>query len=230
MAVNYLRSARHLLTCGKSGMGKTTWALEYMKGAPHDRIAIYDHQDEFAFRMGAKIATTIEEFLTLMESERVVCFQFGKNYAGYKREMFAEFCDVVFDTAEVLNRKGLECLFVCDELQQFVTGTQIESAPAEFRQILETGRRRGLDSLSLSRAPNRVNVAIREEFTELILFKLNDEQSLKFARDVGADTDAVAALPPHHYLYYNIISGREAGLKLEFKGKKTVTTETHTKD
>jgi hypothetical protein len=203
-------------------MGKTSWAIRYINGSVHDRVAIYDHQEEFALRMGAQIAYTFDEFIRLFQEHRIVCFQFGKFYPGAKREVFAEFCDLVFEVAELLDKNGKETLFVCDELQQFVTGTQIESAPGEFRQILETGRRRALDSLSLSRAPNRVNVAIREEFTEMILFKLNDEQSLKFARDVGADVDAVSRLEPHQYLYYNVITGREAGLKLEFKEKGKV--------
>lgn len=206
-------------------MGKTTWAIRYIHGSQHDRVFIFDHQNEFAHRLeieAEKVAHNTEEFLRLAEVQRVVCFDFTENFPGLKRECFASFCELVFQTAQELEHQGKECLFVCDELQQFVTGTQIESVPSEFRQILETGRRRGLDSLSLSRAPNRVNVAVREEFTELIMFKLNDKKSLQFATDIGADTDAVSRLNPHEYLYYNIITGREAGAKLEFHGKKSL--------
>lgn len=216
-----------MFCCGKSGMGKTSWALDFIRACPHDRICIYDHQNEFAFRLGIppeQVATDPESFIRLAQTNRVIPYDFTLKSPGFKREEFALFCDLVFDMAEVLDAKGMETLFVCDELQQFVTGTQIESAPEEFRQILETGRRRGLDSLSLSRAPNRVNVAIREEFTEMIVFRLNDEQSLKFARDIGMDVAAVSRLEPHHYLYYNVISGREAAVKLEFskRGKVSV--------
>lgn len=209
-------------------MGKTSWAMRFIQGSPHERVFIFDHQNEFSHRFGIaenKIAHTSEEFLRLAETERVVCFDFTLFFPGDKRDCFAAFCDLVFDSAGEITKTGRETLFVCDELQQFVTGTQIESAPEQFRQILETGRRRGLDSLSLSRAPNRVNVAIREEFTELILFRLNDEQSLKFAREVGADVGLVSKLPKHHYLYYNVMTGRENRLELVFRGRGEMTPD-----
>lgn len=228
--MNYLRKATHVFDCGKSGMGKTSWAIRYINGCSCDRIFIYDHQNEFAQRLEIppdKVAYTPDDFLRLAETQRVVCFDFTKNYPGYKREMFDNFSEMVFEVCKFgLTPKGKQALFVCDELQQFVTGNSIEQAPESFRMIMETGRRYNLDTLMLSRAPNRVNVAIREEFTELILFKLNDETSLKFAKEVGADIEAVKKLAPHHYLYYNIITGRDGSAKLEFKGRG-VTEKTH---
>lgn len=201
-------------------MGKTTWSIRYINGSAHDRVFIFDHQNEFALRFQippAKVATDPESFVRLLETERVVPFDFTIHWGGYKEEAFAMFCDLCFDVMKTgLEPQGKEGLFVCDELQQFVNSAQ---SPVEFKQIMETGRRYNLDTLSLSRAPNRLNVATREEFTELIMFRMDDENSLKFAASVGADVELIAKLQPHEYVYYNVISGREGQGVLEFGGK-----------
>lgn len=204
-------------------MGKTSFALRYIHGSKHNRIAIFDHQSEFASRLEIppeKVAVDSMGFIRLLETERVVPFDFSVNWPGYKEEAFVYFCDLVYDVAKFgLEPKGLDCLFICDELQQFVNAAQ---SPVEFKQILETGRRFNLDSLTLSRAPNRLNTSTREEFTELILFRLDDINSLKFAEGVGANVAEVQSLSPHEFLYYNVIRGGERRGKVEFREKSRV--------
>jgi DNA helicase HerA-like ATPase len=213
--VNVLHKASHVFVGGKSGMGKTTFALRYILGSPQTRVFIFDHQGEFAVRLGIEekdTATNLERFFELAEVNRIVPFDFTVSGAD-KESAFAAFCDAAFDTAEALESSGHSSLFVCDELQQFVSA---QNCPPEFKRIVETGRRYNLDTLSLSQRPNAVNAAIREQFTEMILFRLQDENSLKFATAIGADTDAVMRLPPHHFLYYNVINGGERAGEVSF--------------
>lgn len=188
-------------------MGKTSFALDYIRGSNHSRVFIYDHQREFAGRLGIqKVAETLDEFVELAETERVVPFDFSTYFPGYKEELFAQFAETSFLVAQMVERTQRSSLFVCDEIQQFVNPS---ACPMEFKQIVETGRRHNFDTLSLSQRPNAINSAIREQLTELVLFRLQDENSLKFAQFIGADVDQVKELPPHHYLYFNTINGGE---------------------
>lgn len=204
-------------------MGKTTLSERFIKGSTHDRVVIFDHQDEFAARLGIpseQVAYDENSFIRLLEENRIVPFDFEPMFPGGKQQAFEWFCGFVFDVCKIgLQPLGKECLIVCDELQQFVNK---HTSPMEFKQILETGRRYGLDSLSLSRAPNRVNDATREEFTEIFLFRLNDDNSLNFVEGMGADVEQVRALNEHEYLYFNVMSGRERKDKLQFAGKRSV--------
>jgi hypothetical protein len=198
-------------------MGKTTFALRYILGSPHTRVFIFDHQGEFASRLSiaeVDTAATVERFYELAETHRIVPFDFVGTGLD-KADAFAVFCDAAFEVAKAIEEGGHKgpCLFVCDELQQFVSA---QNCPIEFKQIVETGRRWNFDTLSLSQRPNAVNAAIREQFTEMVLFRLQDENSLKFAGAIGADVEEVMRLPPHHFLYYNVINGGERKGEVQF--------------
>lgn len=218
--MNIHHVASHVFIAGKSGMGKTTFGLNYIKGTNHTRVFIYDHQGEFAPRLGIKpsdVAIDADSFAALAENNRIVPFDFSTLYGGYKNETFAWFCDLCFETAKHIEEKyGGSCLFVCDEIQQFVSTSD---CPVEFKAIVETGRRWNFDTLTLTQRPNAVNGAIREQFTEMILFRLQDERSLKFIGEIGGDVDAIMNLPPHSYLYYNVIKGEERTGKIHLTRK-----------
>lgn len=203
-------------------MGKTSLAIDLIRGTPEDRVFIFDPDDEFSTRMGIKrTAVTWEEFYEFAETDRIVCFDPSHSYGGYAVEGFEDFCDVVFKIArDGLSPKNLDSVVVTDEVQKYVNA---QYAPPSFKNILETGRKSGLSSISLSRAPNRVNVSIREEFTELCLFRLDDENSLKFVAGLGVDTDIVRTLPEHHYLYVNVLKGTSRVCSLPFAKNSPVT-------
>lgn len=207
-------------------MGKTSLAIRYINASPHDRVFIFDHQDEFANRLEIgrrRVARDPDELLELAQDHRIVPFDFATNYGGHMDEGFVDFCDSVYELArDGLEPLGLCALFVCDEIQRFVNPHQ---CPIEFRTIVETGRRSNLDSLLLSQRPNKINGDIREQLTEMFLFRLQDENSLKFAAEVGANTDRVMNLKPLEYLYFNLMNGREKTDAVEFARRKNLPSD-----
>lgn len=198
-------------------MGKTTFGIRYMNGCGHKRIFIFDPEQEFALRLQLppqQIARSIADLYTMGETHRIISYDSEIEFEGMRAEAFDEFCAAVFGLArDGFCPQGIGTLMVTDELQKYVNG---QFAPQSFRTIVETGRRQMLDTLSLSRAPNRLHTGIREEFTELVMFRLDDENSLKFAEGIGVNTSEVKALPEHEFLYFNITRGGERRGRVEF--------------
>lgn len=201
-------------------MGKTSFALRYINGGPHHRVFIFDPEQEFAARLKLpeeQIARSMADVYRIAETHRIISYDPVLDYPGENDRAFDEFCQVVFALArDGFCPRSMNTLLVTDELQKYVNHA---SAPQSFRVILETGRRQMLDTMSLSRAPNRLHTGIREEFTELVMFRLDDVNSLKFAEGIGADTAQVSALQEHEFLYFNVLRGGERRGKVEFSRK-----------
>lgn len=218
--MNIHHQARHIGIAGKSGMGKTTYALRYIQGSHHDRVFIFDHQGEFRNRIPTQegqVCVNVADLPAAVEKFRVVIYDPALEFAGNFEEGFEWFCEFVLGVCEHHTvRLGWHCLFVCDEIQKFCSPA---NCSFQFKAIVETGRRQMLDSLTLSQRPNAINPAIREQYTELIMFRLTDENSSKFASWAGADTDLVRQLPAHHFLFFNVMSGDERPGELVFGGE-----------
>lgn len=191
--MNILRKARHIHVCGRSGQGKTSYAERYIAGSHHGKVWIFDWQNEFAPRLGLGFESDIS---AVMDSrERIVCYDPHILFPGEMAEAFRQFCNAVFYAA---GNQSLDSLMVVDELQRIIP---VQDPPAELRTVLQTGRRQGLDTLILSQQPNRLHNEIREQFTEIVYFRMDDKRSLEFVEDRGADENLVANLPPLNYLW-----------------------------
>jgi hypothetical protein len=205
--VNIKRKASHVLVAGRSGMGKTTYGERYLIGAHHKRVFIFDHQGEFAERLHVLPIFRFEDIRRRGETETILCYDYSREARGQLLEAFDAFCTEVFDICEFhLEPRGFDGLIVCDEIQKCI-GDQ--SPPQSVKNIVQTGRRFGVDSLFLSQQPNRIHNEMREQVTELVLFSLQDENSLKFAKNMGKNVEEVQALKEHEYLWYNLHTGEE---------------------
>lgn len=202
-----MRKASHVLTCGKSGMGKSTYNLRYIIGSHHDRIFIFDHQSEYSMRLKVMPCYTFQEIRQRAKNERIIIFDYSIKYFGQLEETFDEFNSEIFSLSkDYLEPQNVETLYVCDELQKIVTTSD---CPQNLKNILQTGRRFKLDSALMSQQPNRLHNEIREQITELIMFRLDDENSLKFVRNMGKDEEEIKGLLPLHYKWYNLSTGEE---------------------
>lgn len=203
--MNIERKASHCLTCGMSGMGKSSYNLRYILASWHDRIFIFDHQSEYSLRLNLLPCFTFAEARERAKSERIICFDYSKNFFGELEGSLNAFADMVFFMCkDHLEPQNVQSLFVCDELQKIIPANE---APKEVKNIIQTGRRFNLDSALMSQQPNRIGNEIREQVTELILFRLKEENSLKFVRGMGIDADPIMSLPPLHYIWFDLVNG-----------------------
>ena len=81
--------------------------------------------------------------------------------------------------------------------------------PQELANIVQTGRIHGLELLTCTQRPNRLNGAITNEVTELVSFQLLEPSALDRMEALGADRAAVATLPKGWFISYNVDSGAE---------------------
>lgn len=212
--MNIERKASHVLTCGKSGKGKTTYNLRYLIGSHHDRVFIYDHQGEFAERLHLVPITSFEELRKRAAKERFLCFDYSQAFPGQMEETFDMFCGFVFDLCvEHLEPQGIESILVCDEVQKCTT---VNECPQPLKNVMQTGRRFNLDSALMSQQPNRIHNEVREQVTELVMFQLKDENSLKFVKKMGLDEQPIIDLPDLHYIWFNLSNGESRKSEVKY--------------
>lgn len=213
--MNIIRNASHVGCYGMSGCGKTSYGERYIVGGHHSRVFIFDHQGEFQSRLRLVPVYSIEELISRASNERFLCFDFSLNYEGQLEESFDEFCDVVFRlNKELFVHEGMDSLFVCDELQQVVGPHQ---CPKPLKNIMQTGRRNGIDTLLLGQQPNEIHNTVRNQMTELVLFRLIDENALKFSKNLAIDTSHILTQEKLCYTWYNIRTGELRKSRIDFK-------------
>lgn len=213
--MNVKRDASHVLIAGNSGSGKTSYAERYIAGCHHSRIFLFDHQDEFNQRLHLMPVKRFSDIRIRARTERIICYDYAEEFPGMLNESFDLFCDEVFDISKnFLEPQGLDCLFGCDEVQKCCSPSQ---CPQPLKNILQTGRRFGVDSVCITQQPNRIHNEQREQVTELVLFNLMDENSLKFVAQMGKDTSQIQALKKLNYKWYNLRTGEERQSVLHYK-------------
>lgn len=208
--MNIARKARHLGIVGQSGTGKTTAAIRYILGSHHARIAVADHEGEFAHRLNVPLNLSWETFYDALQVQRICCFDITEISPGFSNETFDLFCQSVLElNKDVFEPKGMETLLVIDEVQKYTTSHKV---PEHFKACLETGRKWNLDTLSLSQRPNGIHGDIREQFTEVFIFRMNDPLSHEFGEYFGIAGADQSALKDGEFIHLNRKTGtRRAG-------------------
>lgn len=188
------------LIAGRSGSGKTTFALKYLLKVPAAARFLFDDRGQAAARLRLRPARTERELEDALRS-RWVCFDPHAMFPGRIESAFAWFCAWSFAASQ--RGPGKKILFV-DEVWRWCTPHAI---PQELANVVQTGRVHGLELLTCTQRPNRLNGAITNEVTELVAFCLLEPSALDRIEALGADRAAVAALPKGRFLAYNLESG-----------------------
>lgn len=204
--MNIARKARHICIVGNSGTGKTTCAIRYLLPSHHQRVVIADHEGEFAERLAVPLNLNWPDFFRALETQRVICLDITEISPGETVETFNRLAAEILDLNKtVFEPKGMETLLVIDEVQKYTTA---HSVPVDFKNCLETGRKWNLDTLSLSQRPNGINTALREQFTEVFFFRMQDKNSHEFGEYFGISADEQDGLSDGHFIYLNTKSGQ----------------------
>lgn len=192
-----------LLVVGKSGSGKSTFALRYLVA---DRSLacrfLFDPEGEFATRLGLRACETEEECIMALDDGFVV-FDPHTMFPGAMAEAMEWFCNFAFNASSAM--AGSKVLLI-DEAWKYCSPGSI---PPALANCLQTGRKRGLGMIFATQRPNRLNESITNESTEMICFRLQGGNALERVRDLGANDAEVSALQAGEFVAVNVDSGAE---------------------
>lgn len=202
---------------GRSGTGKTTLGIDFILGTHHQRVAIADHEGEFATRLRVPLNLSWSAFYDALEKQRISCLDITEVDESGSEAAFDEMCAQVLDLQKtVFQGHGFDMLLVVDEVQKY---TSAQYVSPHFKNCLETGRKWGLDTLSLSQRPNGINTAIREQFTEIFFFRMIEENSHKFGEYFGISAEEQSALADGEYIYLNMKTGERRPGRIDWAKK-----------
>ncbi|MFN3410216.1 MAG: hypothetical protein ACK45B_14565 [Limisphaerales bacterium] len=153
-----------------------------------------------AMRLGIRPVFTANECEAAL-ADRWVVFNPHRMFPGDTASAFRWFCQWTNDCAR--RGPGKKVLLV-DELWQWCSPNTI---PRELALVAQTGREENLELLVATQLPHKINASITGQATELVCFRLTEPLALNRVAELGADRDAVAALPPGRFLSWNRLTG-----------------------
>jgi hypothetical protein len=205
--LRYDNQACVTVCAGQSGSGKTTFAFRYLLNVPAACRFIFDDRFQARDRLRITPARTAKQLEDAVPSKWVV-FDPHAMFPGNLENAFRFFCQWSFDVSR--RGPGKKILLV-DEVWRWCSPNNI---PQELANVVQTGRTEGLELLCCTQRPQRINGAITNEVTELVCFSIQEPAGLDRITELGADRDAVAALPKGSFISYNCDSGGQLAGKL----------------
>lgn len=189
------------LVAGRSGSGKTTFALRYLVNAQDLACRyLWDADGQIAQRLALPAAETAEE-LEMAAVDGWCIFDPNTLFPGRHAEGFAWFAAWSYASASrIPGRK----LLLVDEVWRYCSPNAIPQALAE---CIQTGRVRRLDCMFATQRPHRLNGSITNEVTECVAFNLREPAGLDRLEEMGAAREDVLALPPGSFLSVNVERG-----------------------
>jgi DNA helicase HerA-like ATPase len=198
---------QHTLVVGMTGSGKTTFTIRYLLNVTCACRFLFDDGSRFSRRLRVTPACTARQVEEALPTRWVIfnpVQMFPDDYAAG----FTWFCQWVFDCAG--RGPGLKVLVV-DELWQWADSRVI---PRTLRLCTQAGRERGVQLLTGTQEPHRVNSSVVGQAAELVCFRLQEPKAWGCIKDLGADADQVAALPLGSFVSYNRLSGGQLAGKV----------------
>lgn len=204
---DYTLPPANTLIVGMTGSGKSTFALRYLLNAPAACRFIFDDMGRAATRLGIRPVYTANEVEDAL-STRWVVFNPHRMFPGDTKSAFRWFCQWVYDASR--RGPGKKLLHV-DEIWQWQDNNQL---PRELALAVQTGREENLELVCATQLPHKVNASITGQSTELVCFRLSEPLALARVGELGADRDAVAALPMGSFVSWNRLSSAKLAGKV----------------
>jgi hypothetical protein len=203
---------RHTGFFGESGTGKTSLAIRFLCNshgckccAPHRRPVtfIFDDEGEFAERLGISPACTPQELEAAVYSGWII-FDPHLLFPGNMEKALEFFCDFALKVSDKIPGRKF---FVVDELGLKLTGSSI---PFQLKVLVQTGRRYGI--VFLGQQLNELHNTVRNQLTELFLFRTSDNNAVEFAQSkFGFKPEELATLPDYKWICRNKFGAESRG-------------------
>lgn len=178
------------------GSGKSTFALRYLLNAPAACRFVFDDYGQAAARLKMPHASTAHELEAALAT-RWVLFNPHRMFAGKLDDAFRFFCRWVMETS----RRGPgKKLVLVDEVWRFCTPNYI---PEEFAEVAQIGRADGVELVSATQVPHKLNSSLTGMSTELVCFRLDERLALECVRSLGMDPAQVQELPLGSFIARN---------------------------
>jgi hypothetical protein len=166
------------LTFGKTGMGKTQWAIRYLRAIK--RAIILDPLGEY----------TGMEFYDLNDM-----IDFVKDKKIFRvRTPVAEHLDGL---SEIARSVGNVCL-VIEEAQRIIPPAQL--LPDAFEDVIYRGRHQRVSVVTVAQRASTTHIAMRSQWTRLITFGQTEPNDVKWLEQTtGFDMGALLTFPPGRF-------------------------------
>ena len=132
-------------------------------------------------------------------------------YPGAVQAGFAFFAEWAFDMSVVLDAELGDCakLFACDELQKLIDG---HNSPWPLDNLLQTGRRWGLEAIFCTQAPNLIHNSVRGQINEWVMFKTTSRNAMAVlaAEEDGVNVEEIRDPPKGAYVIVKTDTGAES--------------------
>ncbi|HEY1172887.1 MAG TPA: hypothetical protein VGH19_16080 [Verrucomicrobiae bacterium] len=192
-----------VLIVGQSGSGKTTFAINMLHGLKASCIFIPDTETEFQHKLRKPAGRTAAELIALIKTGWCL-FDHSQMFPGEPRKGVAWFSKFAFYAShKIPGRK----VYFNDELQKDAGHGELGEG---FKLILDTGRRYGLDFGGISQAPNRINMVVRDQLTEVVAFKTVGKRALEYLEEMDMPSDDIKRLPRGSYIARNLLTSGES--------------------
>jgi hypothetical protein len=200
-----LETKRMVVICAGCGQkGKSTFSLRWAINGDFSCRFIFDPEGEASTRLGIPAAGDAYE-LSLALIRQWVIFDPNVMFPGRHDEAFAFFCEWVFEMA---SRLPGQKLMMVDEVWKYISTQKV---PPELATCVQTGRKRGLAIIFNTQLPNKLHLALRNECSELVCFRLQDSAVLDYPLERGFNPEELRSLPDLHFISRSEKSGELRG-------------------
>lgn len=199
--LNYDHEHRGYVIVGTSGSGKSTFQIRVLLGTPSVRFC-FDHSGEFMRKLGVRPCRTVAELIAAIPT-RFVVFDPHYLFPGRPVKAFEFFAKWVWSYRERIRGR---MIFSSEELQNWC-GTHEGHLPPGLAQIAEEGRKYEIDFCFVAQAGNLIHNRIRAQTSELICFRITEDNGLYWPSKRGFNTDEIQSLQNHHFIAKSLETG-----------------------
>jgi hypothetical protein len=200
----------HVLIVGMTQSGKTTFTLRLLLNSTVACRFIFDDmpgRKSFAYKLRAQQCFTEQQCEAALAS-RWVIFNPSRMFPDDYAAAFDWFCNWVFHCAQ--RSPGLKLLTV-DELWRWADARSI---PRGLRLCTQAGLEYGVQLVTATQEPHRVNSSIVGQAGELVCFRLQEPKAWECIAALGADVSTVKNLPIGSFVSYYRTAGTQLAGKL----------------